>query len=61
MKTLLLILLSVLPGFIGVPIWEQDPEYDKFIELQFTLSTAEHSIHFAEIGKRLPEWGNYLC
>ncbi len=55
MKILLFILFSVLPEILGVPIWEEDPEYDKFIELRFTLSTAEHSIHFAEIGKSIPD------
>ena len=53
MKLILLLIVSVFQESWGENIWEKDPEYDKFLDLHFEISTAEHSIHFAEIGKVL--------
>ena len=51
MKILLILLIGACKVIWGEPIWKKDPECDKFLELRFGISTAEHSIHFAEIGE----------
>ena len=51
MKILLILLFSAFQDIWGESIWEKDPEYDKFLDLRFEITTARHSIHFAEIGK----------